>query len=549
MSEETTLANEKKFTLPSYLNLYFSASILIIAFINVNKHPALNIHGEMIGEMGKIYFQDAMYKSLYHNLTTIVAAYIPMTERLLSLFVVKVLGCGNYFPWLVQWACVALISVCCSLVNLKQFKVIIEDDLSRFFIALMLGSYVYFDGMKLYNSAYIGSLFILWTLFLKKEEFPIWKLIVLFLGMFIFLIGKAHYIAFAPFHGLLILWAFKNKQMKTMFFYMSIFIVHLIQLGITLSIKEEWDKRHADLGTINLTGIIEYAFKYLFYDIASLGGPFFLSLNIYLLIFITIGILGFALYKNIKNKSITLLFFVICMILSLLSLAFSIKGFPDYATTKKLVEHYTSYHYRHFLFSDTLITLGVCALFYKAFGVKYFRPIAIVLVLILMFNNNTFPNHNPKDSASKWEVYRELLKEDDYCIPTWTYTTWLMTKNCEKLGMCTVRKGSEALMLEHLKAIKLNPENWSLRGFIMAQSTGYQKEVLPLYALALDKTGKVLSKTKSMVPPDYKYQYFRFNTHVTPTFIILSNEFNKKQKFPSSHLLFFGKKLNQKTLN
>ena len=69
------------------VNLFFWASIIIIAYINVYKFPAVNIYGEMIGEMND-FFIDAKFESWWHNLTTMHTAYLPLLDRIFSMIIV-----------------------------------------------------------------------------------------------------------------------------------------------------------------------------------------------------------------------------------------------------------------------------------------------------------------------------------------------------------------------------------------------------------------------------------------------------------------------------
>lgn len=541
----TPLAQEPQHSLAKIhakVNLFFWISMAIIAYINVMKFPALNIHGEVIGEMGLMYYKEARYESLFFNLTSMVSAFIPLSERLMAMTVVNVLGMDDYYPWLVQWASVAMIATCCSLLNLSTFRRVVADDFSRFLIALMLGSTIYLDGMKMYNAPYIGSLYVLWVLYLNKESFPIWKLVAQFVPMVILLLGKAHYFAFAPFHALIVIWAFRHKKKKTMIFYGLILIVHVIQLMLTLSIKAEWDKSHANLGVVSLTDVIEYGFKYLFYDIAALAGPFFLSLQTGIIVVVVMGLMVYGFFRSVKETDrLPLWTAIVSLTVALMGIGLSIKGFPDYATPHKLLEHIQVYHYRHFLFSDTLIIVGVCVLIYVSFGKEWFRCIGMGFLMVFMLTKNTFPAHDPAETASKWEIYRELLEEDDYYIPTWTYNTWEVAHNSQTLGQCSLNEGADAVQLNQLTQLKLNPSNWIVRGFMLAQGAGYKGATNSLYAVALDAQGKVLAKAKSMTPPHYKFQYFRFDELVKPAFIVLNHANGAQIKFPASHLMFFGK--------
>lgn len=543
MKPETPSLQEMSRVIKNKVNVYFVLSTLIIAYINIFKFPALNIYGEIIGEMGKVYFYQAKYESVWTNLTTVVSAFIPMTERIFSLLVVKVFGLEAYYPWLVQGASVLLVSSCCSLINCSQFKKVIDDDFSRFIISLMLGSCLYLDSMKLYNAPYIGVLFVLWVIYIDKEKCSILKLTFIFIAMFILLIGKAHYIAFAPVHALILYFAFKRKLNKTFIFNGAVTAVHIIQLLVTLSIKAKWDASHAKLGSVSILGIIEYSCKYLFFDIASLGGPFFNSLNIYLLIVFIFTLLFIGIYKmwQSEHNKVELLCFGICIFVAFTSIALSIKGFPDYASAKKLNEHFV-YHYRHFLFSDTLIIIGMSVLLYKILRREWFRCVGMALLMIIMISKNNFPDHQPSQTPSKWEIYSSLLEKDDYYIPTWTFNPqWFIQRNSTTLAQFSLKNESNAIQLEQLEALKLEPSNWKVRGFIMALQNTYSKnKKIKLQAVALNKKNEIIAKTVSLVPIHYKFQYFRFDEMIEPAAIVLMLDGQGQLKFPKSKIVLFG---------
>jgi hypothetical protein len=535
------------FRIHKKVNLFFWVSFLLVAFINVMKQPALNIYGELIGEMGNMYFLDAKVESVWHNLTTVIA-YIPLTERILSLLCVKVFGLEHIFPWFVQGCCVAMIAACASLINLSAFKKIIDDDVTRFMVGLLMGSCVYLDGMKLYNAPYIGSLFILWSIFLDKEKISLWKLILLYAGMFIFLLGKAHYIAFFPVHLFLAYQAFKQKQKRSLYFYVLVLVTQIAQLLITLSIKAKWDDNHANLGSVTISDILDYSFRYLFYNVTALGGDYLIRVGggILVSVIALLMIWGFVkIYKKQSNQKLVFLI-ITCFAVSLISLAITIKGFPDYATEAKLKEH-LMYHYRHFLFTDTLIICLVSAMLYGVFSREWSRMMIACLLMIMMVNKNVFPKHNPADTPSKWEIYHPLVNEEDFFIPTWTYNSWLITKNSKKLSEFSIKANLDGITLNDIKKFlkDADPADWKLRGFMLAQQSGYQKATEPITAVALGQKGQVLARATSMTPPHYKFQYFRFDDFINPTHIVLSDSKNQRRKFPAGHLMFFGQKKSE----
>lgn len=532
------------FKIHKKVNLFFWTSFVVVALINILKQPALNFYGELIGEMGNMYFFDAKFESLWFNFTTVIA-YVPIFERLISVLCVKFLGLEHIYPWFVQGACVAMIATCCSLVNLSSFKKIINDDVTRFMIGLLMGSCVYLDGMKLYNAPYIGSVFILWSIFLDKEKMTLARMLFLYLGMFIFLLGKAHYIAFFPIHLFLTYQALKQKKIKSLYFYVLILVTHLAQLLITLSIKTKWDTSHANLGSVTISDIIDYSFRYLFYNVTALGGDFLVATGGGVLV-AAVAILmiwGFInIYKRQPDSNLVFLI-VTCVVVTLISLAVTIKGFPDYATPAKLQEH-LMYHYRHFLFSDTLIICLVSALIYGVFSREWSRMLIACLLTVMMVNKNVFPKHNPADTPSKWEIYHSLVNEEDFFIPTWTYNSWIIHKNCKKLSEFSIQANADGISLNDLKKFlkDAKPEDWKVRGFMLAQQSGYQKATESITAVALDAKGQVLSRATSMTPPHYKFQYFRFDEFVTPSHVVLADPKNQRRKFPAGHLMFFGQK-------
>lgn len=530
------------------VNLLFWVSFVLIAFINVMKQPALNIYGELIGEMGNPYFRDAKFAPIWENLTTVVAAYIPLTERILALLCVRVLGLEHIYPWFVQGGCVLLIAGCCSLVNLSAFKKIIDDDIIRFMIALLMGSCVYFDGMKLYNAPYIGSMFILWSIFLDKEKMSFLKLFLLFSGMFVLLLGKAHYISFAPVHLYLCYTAFKSKHKKTFVFYILVLLVQLLQLMVTLSVKAKWEKAYANLGTVSVSDIIDYAFRYFFYNATALGGNFLIIKGGGIVVAAIALLMLWCAYRIYRKSTNVNMFFLIltCAVVALTSIAITIKGFPDYATEAKLQEHLV-FHYRHFLFSDTLIVCFVCTLIYGMLKKEWARLAIAGLLVVMMVNKNVFPEHNPAETPSKWEIYHTLLNEEDFFIPTWTYNSWILRRNSEKLSEFSINSSIDGITLNELKKVfkNIDPASWKLRGFMMAQQSGYQNSTEPISAVAIDAKGQIISKAESMTPPHYKFQYFRFPDFIMPAHIVFSDSNNQRKKIPAGHFMFFGQKKDE----
>ena len=100
----------------------FFFSFLLILGIKFIQFPSLTYNAEMFVENGTNFFIHAYKDGILTNLVTTDAGYLPLTQRIIAVTLVKLFHIVELYPYFSQLIAVAFIAGMSSLINLNFLK-------------------------------------------------------------------------------------------------------------------------------------------------------------------------------------------------------------------------------------------------------------------------------------------------------------------------------------------------------------------------------------------------------------------------------------------
>lgn len=492
-----------------YISFVLSYTLLTIKF------PTNSFASEIWAEQGTNFFINATTKTFVENIKSLDYVYLPLAQRLISLFFIKMLGIKENFVVILNIVSLGLMSFFFSSLNFKIFNDFGLNKISRFIISIYFIVFfeVGYDNATFINFIYWGILPCFLFLFIDFEKIKQKELSLITLLTILFMLSKGCFVAFLPLYFLLLIKNTILKENKERIYVALSFLAGFIQFLIM--------RNYSPKQIINIKELI-FMLKDLYYKTFLLfiqnNKIFAVSseTSIQLALFIGFSILViYSLYKQNKKSLYQVFFYSNAIIIGNLS----------------IVIIANNYNYDTISFTRALIISNVIMFFYVIYFIAILMHQLILLVnldlkkssgyisiflIIVLFNSyylnrekgEFYPNY--QDSHSDWEEYKKLINNPSYIIPInpmVKFGWWSMSKNIGPLyNEIYTKEGCNNLNRLNINSIiieKKQGDNFSISFF--------------------DKSNNIILETNQMNSKFKGYSYFLINKQNLDSFILKKN--------------------------
>lgn len=514
------------------LNYYFISSLLIIVILKCLLFPSLTTDPEVWAEAGSNYLPYALYSTYWQNLWATDAGYLPLLPRFLSVIIIKVFHGIEIYAAATQLIAIGFIALFSSIINFQVFRKLFPSDLLRFLTGISIAFIPDYELNTFINFTYFGLVPLLLFLFIDKSNMrnSIFWSISLFL--FLIIMSKPHFIAFAPILFVMCIITYRKKLHRTLTFYVLCLMGLLVQI-ITLKLNpSNWG---TSSGISTIIGEIVYS-QLSIYKHVFVGDHTLSSLPAFLLFLIglTVMIFFFVRKQLTQKNKIHLYFFITCNILALSTITMTILSVK--AVFPPDMPFFGTPNDRHFMFANVAILLAGIIVIQSYIRKRWVLILVLSLILInssafaYFYNKETIyasekqrtfqithtsfdPYSNKKSSYSQWDIYNHLLNDDRYCIPINPFPS-LITRNCEIL-----HKFEDISIAKNKVETIMTPRNstrqrWQVQAVVLINTSQLNK-FDELNLVAFDKNNQQIGTAYQLTPDSsYEYVYYLFEEPV-----------------------------------
>ncbi len=212
----------------SKTNWYFILTIGLY-FLFRQLSSSFDWKGVMYAEAATEYFHFAKNGTFYERFLDPDAGYIPLIARVFA-YLVHLLGVKNsQIPYFYTYVSMAISALLVSVFNLKRFRILIENDILRFYLSLFILIVIDFETESFINF----SIFCSWFIFInvlvaviKKDSIPPFYTYLIPVMM----VTKPHVLALLP--VIILSTFFVNKKYRTIFLFAILFsFIQITQLA------------------------------------------------------------------------------------------------------------------------------------------------------------------------------------------------------------------------------------------------------------------------------------------------------------------------------
>jgi hypothetical protein len=539
MAVEQPNANE------SAVNWHFWLVVLLTQLFVIVSLPTQSLRAELWFETGKNFFATAYHESLWNNLGKTDAGYLPWLPRLIAVFVVKVLGCVQSYPVVVQAFSNLSFGLLSAIFCLRCYRVITPNDHIRFLVGMAFGCGLLADSgiYSLFNVAYAGIPAIVLVLCLDLTKLTrreyLGHLGLITLLMF----SKGIFIAVFPLYFLALLHAILKRRGRGVLLF-GLAMVAIATQTVSLKLNQ--------VNTPELFGGV-YNGKGLTYLLNS-PSAYLQDLGTYFA-----ETFPFVLFKQSQPHAagqMVVLVLVICggLIVAaarrgetqLVTLCVASVVFAVGAATILIVAHpfrAVPSGLNHFGASANFVVfLSVCAIIASQMRS---HPAAVPLVgmmILAVLVRRPEPMCDPfrEDSErhSQWKIYRFLVQpEGDYVVPL-VLSPSVMSRNCDHLNLgMPYRVSGKADFLTHTGTVL----GWNIRAVIYEQPTDHRGGAQPTKLVAYGPNGKRLGVATRLTPLNYRYTYFWFPERVLADWFVFTDDQDQPVAFHCENIRLYGK--------
>ncbi|VEB38803.1 Uncharacterised protein [Legionella sainthelensi] len=140
--------------------LLFLLGIVFYCLYLLLLQPGWVLSGEMWAEMATNYYPISNSSSLVVKLFSTDSGYIPLLQRLLAALGQSFGPPASSIPYFYTWSAIILTGVMVASFCLKPFRVLVKNDLLRFFTALAVLLVADFETRTFINFTYFGAFFV-----------------------------------------------------------------------------------------------------------------------------------------------------------------------------------------------------------------------------------------------------------------------------------------------------------------------------------------------------------------------------------------------------
>ena len=494
-------------------------SFFILWVFYIFLYPSLSYNPQVFAEQGSNYLFYAYNKTFGQNIWKDDAGYLVWLPRVIALLV-SAIASPYWFIVLCNLIALALSSFFVSFINHQSLRSLLPGDMRRFWLGLILGLCVLpnYEVFTYINFSYIGFIFVALLLFADKEHMRAAEYIAYSALCALLCISKFHFVLFAPFFAFFMIIHHRQNQRRSMYFYipaLCTIIIQLLYVALTMKYTDSVANSYtmADLGMKGmiitlLRGVLLWFtaysthFRFLHHIVAvHLAGMILLC--------------GFAycVFVSWKKREISTSIFMTVILLNLLALSFAIISSLNQSSGIKGIFLYNApYSFgRQGFMVYIMIWLSVAVFLLNVARLPWPSGKQGKNILLMMTAALSLCTVLPKmlsiDSPSKglsdWKNLHVLLKNSQYYIP--------------------VNPPGWGLSLGISKGISFHKKYEAVHGVLdIGDAAALRKEVAAviveypaqerLYAIAYDKTGRVISRADMISDIKARYKYLLFET-------------------------------------
>ena len=512
--------------------LFYTAFIISYTLMTI-RYPTNSFASEVWAEQGTNFLLNATTKTFLENIKILDYAYLPLTQRLISLFIIKILRIQENFIVVSNLFSITLISFFFSIINLKIFNKIELSSKVKFLISLY---FILFYEPTYENTTFIN--FIYWGIFpcllftfLDFKKLKMKKLIIISVGTLMIMLSKGYFISFLPLYALLIIKTIVFKEKKEFYYITTSFIAAFIQFMIM--------RNYSSNQIINFKKLIFNLF-----DLYYRNFIFVLKNNrminiypnekIFIFIFILFNILViYILLKYKKEIFFKVFFYSNAIILGNLSVVIITNNYNHLSilfTRPFIISNIVMYFY--IIYFMILIIKLLVKRSYVLRSVNKIKKNLILIVLSVLLGNvyclNKFRGEiyfNNNSSHSEWEAYKKILNNKNYIIPI----------NPEVgLGFWAMGNAKIIFNGEYEALTRLEILNTEINAIIIRENSRENFSIN-----LFDRRGNLIENIKQLNNIEKNYSYFLINKIGVSKIELLKNKIKVNENY---NIKVYGKK-------
>lgn len=421
--------------------ILFIACVIAYALYLVFKQPGWVLGGEMWAEMATNYYVNANNPSIFVNLFSTDAGYIPLPQRLIAYIGSALNFPDTFIPYYYTWSGILLTGSMAGAFCLRPFRALVKSDFLRFFSSIAIFLIADFETRTFINFTYFSAFFIAITTALalvqKDQEIPCWAWIIPLL-----MISKPAVLSALPAMLMVALVSRSRFRLITLFAAL-LCIVQLLSIYLNHSLGP-----FNPVNTFSTPEKLLAAGKYFFGLLGGFSAGRVVRLGASG--FLWLGAISFVGCLLIISKKRTHASALIIVGLSLLFSNVLLNAFAlsDIWNIKMEMLAGRAPLYRHIIvgyFGVVMVIVGLIEMYAhlekprKRLPFNVPAPLLFVLWFLLSgwlpfsWKINRIPT-SPVLNNSQWqEMASTIVSSDSVCIPIDPFG-WMFTKNCSQLN-------------------------------------------------------------------------------------------------------------------
>ncbi len=422
--------------------LYLITVLLVFCLVSI-KAPVLTFKAEPYAEQIFNFLNNGRKFNFFQNLVIMDAGYLPLFQRLIALFIIKMGLNTGITSYIMSNASVIVVGMMVSVFTLSYYKKY-GNRLYRFLISLIFGVFnilPYTETHTFIDFGYMCIILIFFIALLDFQKIEIKRYICLMILVFLLCLSKSHTIVLFPICILIqiLLWKILSKREKI--FLNIICITSLIQMIYILNHKNVWAQNDLEskvsfLDVINIGThqIVQQFINLIYPGIAP--NQEILNYNLFFLVVLIflISVIIYLFFK-IKNKESLLLVVLIGIIFGVSYLNVVTKMWKD--NNGLWTNALGSINSRH----AALIKISYILIFlFLPFCIKQLELkfknekkdsiekkseiFLAIIIIMLIFRYSSITNddiYRYDNIFSDWKIYSKFYETGKYTIPIEPY--------------------------------------------------------------------------------------------------------------------------------
>ncbi len=400
----------------SYFDFSYVYFILVIIFYSTFNvyFNSWSTSGEMWAEMATNYYKISQEGTFLNQLFAPDAGYTPLLQRIVA-FLVSIINTDfSFIPYLYTWSAIILSAILVGSFCLNYFRSLIESDLTRFLISLIILLVIDWESATFINFTYLNtffiSIFIAVSLQKNVQDAPLYAFIIPLL-----VVNKVYILVVFP---LLLLSLYVVKKRYRIIFFLSL-IMSVIQIFQVISNFLTTNSVYNGEGYTFISKIISSFYYFFVYNLRDLlGFDKFDTIYTYsksLSFILGFLFVSFAIYTIYRKKNKVSPFILIGLTISYLTYFLNtVVHSPMYTIETQNVILYMNRHLLTGFIGFLFIFTGVIISWSEDIKIVIIRKYLLIVFLFLWVYSGSWiyegiKNIKPGFITSKWQDTANLI--------------------------------------------------------------------------------------------------------------------------------------------